>query len=61
MEKNSLYLLILIRSQNWLCFYACQKIQPLTEGEPLCTTLHGLKKLKITASGRQNAGSRANV
>ncbi|KRX35199.1 hypothetical protein T06_9128 [Trichinella sp. T6] len=26
-----------------------------------CTTLHGLKKLKITASCRQNAGSRANV
>ncbi|KRY30404.1 hypothetical protein T01_7074 [Trichinella spiralis] len=28
---------------------------------PQCTTLHGLKKLKITASGRRNADSRANV
>ncbi|KRX27623.1 hypothetical protein T07_8219, partial [Trichinella nelsoni] len=28
---------------------------------PECTTLHGLKKLKITASGHQNADSRANV
>ncbi|XP_003382094.1 conserved hypothetical protein [Trichinella spiralis] len=27
---------------------------------PQCTTLHGLKKLKITASGRRNADSRAN-
>ncbi|KRZ51827.1 hypothetical protein T02_3712 [Trichinella nativa] len=24
MEKNNFYQLILIRSQNWLCFYACQ-------------------------------------
>ncbi|KRX34358.1 hypothetical protein T06_5240, partial [Trichinella sp. T6] len=24
MQKNNLYLLILIRSQNWLCFYVCK-------------------------------------